>query len=279
MYILKDYDTTLHNIINRGHFVPSRGGNTLSIMGAHCRYNISEYFPIPTRRKVYYKSIFAELLWMISGSTNINDLNSLGSKIWDFWRDPEFEKSNNYQNGDLGPIYGHSFVNFGGDYKSNNGFNQIQYLIDELLKNKFSRRALINLWDPTVMTTSKVKLPTCHYSFQVVVDANDNATGILTQRSGDWLPGVSANVYFYSAFLYMICQQTNLKPYELIHNVANAHVYENQIDSVKKYLSQPEVDSPKLELKKAKDIFSYSLEDFNIVNYNPGPIVKVPISI
>lgn len=279
MYILKDYDIALQKILENGTAIPSRVGNTKSLMGVHCRYNISEYFPIPTKRKAFYKSIFAELLWMISGSTNINDLNKLGSKIWDLWKDTDFEKRNNYQDGDLGPIYGHSFTNFGGNYKSNNGFNQVQYLIDELKNNKFSRRALINLWDPNVMTTDKVKLPTCHYSFQVVVDNQDNATGILTQRSGDWLPGISANIYFYSAFLYMICQQANLKPYELVHNIGNAHVYDNQIDAANQYLSLPQIDSPKLILHPAKDIFSYTLDNFEIVDYNCGPVIKFPIAV
>jgi thymidylate synthase len=174
-----------------------------------------------------------------------------------------FEQRNNYQDGDLGPIYGNSFTNFGGTYKSNDGFNQVEYLINELKNNKYSRRALINLWDPKVMTTDKVKLPTCHYSFQVLVGENNNLTGILTQRSGDWLPGVSANVYFYSAFLYMIAQQTGYVPYELVHNVADAHVYVNQIDAAKEYLSRGDYKSPKLMLNKASSIFDYKMNDFN----------------
>lgn len=279
MYILKDYDETLLKILEKGKRVNSRAGETLFLAGTHCRYDVSKYFPIPTKRKIFYKSIFAELIWMLSGSTNINDLNKLGSKIWDFWKDPIFEKRNNYEDGDLGPIYGHSFINYGGDYKGQNGFNQVSYIIDELKNNKHSRRALINLWDPRVMTTDKVKLPCCHYSFQIVVDDSDNATGILTQRSGDWLPGVSANIYFYSALLYMICQQTNLKPYELVHNVANAHVYVNQIDAAYKYLAAPEKDSPTLVLNYKNNIFDYEVADFIVENYNPGPIINVPISV
>lgn len=281
MYILQDYDKTLENILNNGIRKSTRTGvDTLSLFGVQCRYRIDQYFPIPTRRKIFYKSIFAELLWMLSGSTNINDLNKLGSKIWDFWRDSDFEKKNGYEDGDLGPIYGHSFINFGGDYKGSNGFNQVDYLIDELKSNKYSRRALISLWDPRVMTTDKVKLPTCHYTFQVLVDNQDRLTGILTQRSGDWLPGVSANVYFYSAFLYMIGQQTGFTPYELVHNVADAHVYINQLDSAKEYLLLPEINAPELKLqKKANNIFSYTLEDFVIENYNPGPMVKIPVAV
>lgn len=280
MYILKDYDLYLEKILNTGLKKENRTGmDTLSLFGVSCRYVIEDYFPIPTKRKVAYNSIFAELLWMISGSTNTNDLNKLGSKIWDFWKDKDFEIRNNYSDGDLGPIYGNSFTNFGGTYKSNNGFNQIDYLINELKNNKYSRRALINLWDPNVMTTDKVKLPTCHYSFQVLVGNDDKLTGILTQRSGDWLPGISANVYFYSAFLYMIAQQTGYKPYELVHNIADAHVYVNQIDAAKEYLSRKEIDSPRLILNKSDSIYNYKISDFDIINYNPGTSIKVPIAI
>jgi thymidylate synthase len=285
MYILGEYDKALEQILTDGIRMPNRTGtDTLAIHGMTCRYRIDERFPIPTRRKSFYKSIFAELLWMLSGSTNVNDLNKLGSKIWDFWKDPEFEKRNGYGDGELGPIYGWSFRNFGLDYNYRNaptfgGFDQVQYLIDELKKNKFSRRALINLWDPSVMTTDKVKLPTCHYDFQVLVDNNDRMTGILTQRSGDWLPGISANIFFYSAFMYMLSQQTGYKPYELVHNIGSAHLYVNQIDAAKEYLSRPIIDSPKLNLKQAKDIFSYSLDDFCVEGYNPGEIIKVPIAV
>jgi thymidylate synthase len=289
MYILQDYDKTLEKIITEGVRLPNRTGtDCLAIHGMTCRYRIDERFPIPTKRKAFYKSIFAELLWMLSGSTNANELNALGSKIWDFWKDPEFEKKNGYRDGDLGPIYGHSFRHYGAPYwlKANYGdpgidmgFDQISYLINELKINKFSRRALINLWDPRVMTTNEVKLPTCHYAFQILVDNENRMTGILTQRSGDWLPGVSANIFFYSAFMYMIGQQTGYIPYELVHNVGSAHVYVNQIDAAKEYLARPEIDSPKLNLKMANNIFEYGLDNFVVENYNHGDPIKVPIAI
>lgn len=290
MYILRDYDNNLTRILEDGVKRTNRTGiETLSMFGVTSRYRIDKCFPIPTRRKAFPKSIFAELLWMLSGSTDINELNKMGSKIWDFWRSKEFEEKNNYEDGALGPTYGHSFRNFGGDYPikgrmythdpSLTGFDQVLYLINELKKNKYSRRALINLWDPRVMTTDKVRLPTCHFVFQVLVDDKDRLTGILTQRSGDWLPGVSANVYFYSAFLYMIAQQLGFTPYELVHNVADAHVYVDQIPAAKEYLTRPERPSPTLELQKAKDIFSYSLSDFVLKDYEPGDAIKVPVAV
>lgn len=289
MYILKDYDKTLEKILNEGIKRPNRTGiDTLSLFGTQCRYRIDQFFPTSTKRKSFYKSIFAELLWMLSGSTNVNDLEAMGSKIWTFWRDKEFEQKNDYDDGELGPIYGWSFRHFSGNYNDRNltskfmvreGFDQVSYLIKELKENKYSRRALINLWDPNVMTTSAVRLPCCHYAFQVLVDDKNRLTGVLTQRSGDWLPGVSANILFYSAFLYMIAQQTNFTPYELVHDVADAHVYINQIDAAKEYLARPEIDSPTLKLNAAKDIFNYKLNDFVIENYNPGKKIKIEVAI
>jgi len=282
-YILKDYDDALEKIITTGIRKANRTGiDTLSCFGVSCRYRIDEFFPLPTKRKAFYKSIFSELLWMLSGSTNVNDLEEMGSKIWSAWRDPEFEKRNGYEDGDLGPIYGHSFRKFGGTYGKDNvntGTDQVRYLIDELRRDKYSRRALINLWDPAVMTTGQVKLPTCHYSFQVLVDDQDRLTGVLGQRSGDWIPGVSANIFFYSAFLYMLGQQLGYKPYELIHNVADAHVYIDQLDAAMEYLSRPELQAPKLILNKATDIFSYKLDDFKIEGYQPGAVIKVPVAV
>ena len=284
MYILKDYDINLEKIINEGIRKPNRTGvDTISLFGLQGRYRIDEYFPIPTRRKYVYKSIFAELLWMLSGSTDVNDLEKMGSKIWSAWRDKKFDQENGYNDGELGPIYGFQFRHFGGDYNLRNsdpeGVDQVRYIINELKTNKYSRRIIINLWNPIDVLTNKVKLPPCHYSFQIIVDSHDRLTGILTQRSGDWLLGVSANIFFYSAFLYMIGQQTGLTPFELVHNVSDSHVYVNQLDAANEYLKRPEIDSPRLILRKAKDIFSYTLDDFEIVDYNPLASIKVPVAI
>jgi thymidylate synthase len=285
MYILQDYDDALENILKNGFRTTNRTGiDTLTLFGLQTRYKIDEFFPIPTKRKYVYKSIFAELLWMLSGSTNVNDLEKLGSKIWTAWRDKEFEKRNGYADGELGAVYGFQMRNFGGDYNLrnqdiDNGFDQIAFLVNELKSNKFSRRILLNLWNPKDMVSDKVRLPCCHFNLQLLVDNNDNLTGILTQRSGDFLPGCSANIFFYSALIYMLAQQTNLKPCELIYNVGNAHVYVDQLDAANEYLTRPKVDSPKLILNKAQDIFSYTLDDFSVINYNPLAKIKIPVAV
>lgn len=300
-YIMQPYDDALKYIVTQGVRKSNRTGtDTLSVFGLMTRYRIDEYFPVVTKRKLFPRSIFAELLWMLSGSTNVNDLEKLGSKIWTAWKDPEFEKRNAYMDGELGPVYGWQMRNFGAKYDSvvtyddrqndsnvvrypsrdvGRGFDQVSYLLNELKTNKNSRRILMSYWDPSVVTTDKVKLPPCHYSFQLYVDDKDRLSGMLTQRSGDYFVGCCANVQFYSALIYMLAQQTGLQPYEMVHSVADAHIYVDHLDGVNEYLSRTAPPSPTLQLKKAEDMFSYQLEDFVLENYNPLPVIKVPVAV
>ena len=286
MYILQDYDKNLKRILEEGMRKPNRTGvDTLSLFGLQGRYRIDQYFPLPTKRKYAYKSIFAELLWMLSGSTNVKDLEAMGSKIWSAWKDQKFEEANQYQEGELGPIYGWQMRHFGGDYNLRHsssgpgGVDQIAFVVKELQENKYSRRIMINLWNPPDVLFRGVRLPPCHYSFQLLVDDKDRLTGILTQRSGDWLPGVAANIFFYAALIYMLAQQCGLTPYELVHNVSDSHVYLDKISMAQEYLARPEIDAPKLILHPAKDIFSYTLDSFEITGYNPLPSIKIPVAV
>lgn len=280
MYLLNDYDTTLKNIFEKGETIPSRTGiDNKVIFGIQCRYDISEYFPIPTKRKYYYKSIIAELLWMLSGSTNVNDLEKMNSKIWTPWRDKDFESLNDYKDGEFGPIYGYQFRSFGGSYPKKDGFDQVQYVIDELKRYKYSKRALINLWDSSVMSSTRVRLPCCHFAHSFMINSKDELICLLHQRSGDWLPGVPANIMFYSALTYMIANELDIKPGQLIHSVDNAHIYVDQSDAVEEYLSRSiKYSCPKLEINK-KNIFDYELNDFKIDNYQYDSFIKVPVAV
>lgn len=280
MYLLNDYDAALKNIFENGEIIPSRTGiDNKVIFGIQCRYDISGYFPIPTKRKYYYKSIMAELLWMLSGSTNVNDLEKMNSKIWTPWRDEEFEKINNYEDGEFGPIYGYQFRSFGGNYPKKDGFDQVQYVIDELKRYKYSKRALINLWDSSVMSSTRIRLPCCHFAHSFMINSKDELICSLHQRSGDWLPGVPANIMFYSALTYMIANELDIKPGQLIHSVDNAHIYVDQLDAVEEYLSRDiKYTCPKLEINK-KNIFDYELNDFKIDNYQHDSFIKVPVAV
>lgn len=287
MYILKPYDEALSQILNLGVYQKNRTSQaTLSLFGLQKRYRIDEFFPLLTGRKIWPKSIFAELLWFISGSTNNNNLKSLGSKIWDLWSNEEFEKENHYEKGSLGPLYGFQLRHFGGSYNKgiedeagygHGGVDQLENMVNLLKSDPISRRNLFSLWNPKQI--KDMRLPPCHYTFQVYV--NDNKlSGMLTQRSCDFPIGAPANIQFYSALIYMLAQQCGYEPYEFIHSVGDAHVYVNQIVQVETYLDRrPKPDSPKLNLNKAKDIYSYSLEDFEIENYNPLSSIKIPVEV
>jgi len=283
MYILQEFDDLLSQILNDGFKIPNRTGiDCFTLFGSQITVNIDKYFPIPTKRKYASKSIIAELQWMLSGSTNVNDLIALNSNIWTPWKDKKFEEANNYEDGDFGPIYGFQIRHFGGDYSNKEnpgGFDQIKFMVDELRTNKFSRRIIMNLWNPLDVLSSRVRLPPCHFATQALVDDKDRLTLILSQRSADVPVGSPANIIFYSALCYMLAQQTNLTPYKLIYNMGSAHIYENQIDAVKKYLSRKEYSSPKLELNKAKDIFSYTKDDFKIIDYNSGDKLTIPVAV
>ena len=286
-YILQPYDDALAYVLANGEVRENRTGvNTLSVFGYQMRFNISERFPILTKRKMFPKAIFAELLWILSGSTNVNDLEALGSKIWSPWKSEEFEKRNDYFPGELGPIYGFNLRHFGAPYSDRYesvteeyGFDQLVYVVNELKNNKTSRRILFSYWDPTVVTTDDVRLAPCHLLFQCQVDNKDRLSGLMYQRSCDMGCGAPANIQFYSALIYMLAQQCGYTPWEFVYSVGDLHIYENQLEAVNKYLARPEVDSPMLKLNKAKDIESYTLDDFELIDYKPLSGIKMPVAV
>lgn len=279
-YVLNEYDDLLERVLKRGKKRKNRTGvDALTIFGTQSRYDISEYFPALTRRKIYPKAIFAELLWFLSGSTNNKDLQALGSNIWTPWVSEDFEDKHGYEAGDFGPIYGFQLRSFGGKYRSyEKGFDQLSYIVKEIKENPQSRQILFSLWNPNDL--DKQILSCCHYSFQIDLDIEDKTiSGMVTQRSADLPIGVPANIVFYSAFLYMLGQQTGYRPAELIHSIGNVHIYENQIEGVKKYLSRPKPDSPTLILEKAHSICAYKMENLLLKNYRPLSPIKIPVEV
>lgn len=289
MYLLNDYDSALETILRTGVRKENKrtGTKTMACFGLQTRYRLDTgYFPIVTRRKVYPKSIFAELLWFISGSTNNNDLLELGSSIWTPWVGKEFEKKHGYAPGSFGPTYGFQLRYYDGLYCDGDskhrdfgygGFDQLAFIIDRIKEDPSCRRILFDLWNP--LDTPRMRLPPCHYSYQVFIDDDGNLSGMVTQRSCDFPIGIPANIQFYSALTIMIAQQTGYKPFELIHSAADAHIYCDQIPAVNEYLASPLIASPKLEITKAQNIFSYSMDDFILTEYIPGPSIKIPLAV
>lgn len=281
-YIMQPYDDALAMILQRGVKRTDRTGvGTLSIFGHQMHFRIAEQFPLITARKVWPRSIFAELLWILSGSTNNHDLTKDGVNFWTPWEDDDFIAEHGYAPGELGPIYGFQLRHFGGDYKTKTGgTDQLAYLVNELKTNPTSRRLLFSYWNPTQLDA--MKLPPCHYTFQIYVDDERRMSGMLTQRSADYPIGVPANIQFYSALVYMLAQQTGYTPWEFIHNTGDSHIYLDQVDAVEEYLERAAGEkphSPRLELRQAADIESYTLDDFNIVDYAPLPPIKIPVAV
>ena len=297
MYIMEAYDQALQQILVEGVTKTNRTGvKTRAVFGIMSRYRIDKAFPILTGRKVWPKAIWGELLWFLSGSTNNKDLQAYGSNIWTPWVDPEFEKKHDYIEGAFGPIYGFQLRHFGGTYGNGdkefcyvdglanrcvgtygeNGFDQLAYMVDLLKNNPDDRRILFDLWNPKDL--HKMRLPCCHYSFQCFVH-DGKLSGELTQRSCDTPIGSPSNIQFYSTLIYMLAQQCGLEPYEFVYNMVDAHIYEDQIPMVEEYLACQKPDSPKLILHKASDIYSYKMEDFELVDYNPLPAIKIPVAV
>jgi thymidylate synthase len=309
MYVMKDYDSALERILKEGVRKENRTGvDTIALFGIQSRYRIDEYFPFLTGRKLRFESMIGELIWFLSGSTNNEDLKNLGCKFWTPWVDEEFEKKHGFAPGSFGPVYGFQLRHFGGEYGNgiggekntlNNcvtiidvetddaddhhysmygtgGFDQLAYMMDRLKNHPDCRRILFSLWNPQQM--HQMRLPPCHYTFQCFVH-DGKLSGELTQRSCDFPVGVPFNIAFYSAFIYMLAQQTGLEPYEFVHSTVDSHIYANQIEAVEEYLARSKPDSPKLELNKAEDIDLYKPEDFVLKDYEPQPTMKFEVAV
>lgn len=285
-YILEQYDDRLKEIWKKGRLKKNRTGiDTFSIHGISQRFDISEYFPVPTRRAYPFKSIVGELLWMLSGSTNINDLETqFNSKIWSPWKSKEFEQRNRFVEGSIGPGYSFQIRDangqyFGGQKKTYPYIGQIDQLkrIVHLLKTEPHRRDIMwDLYNPAQV--DQMRLPPCHFATQLLV-YEDKLDCILYQRSADFPLGVPANIIFYSALTYMLAQQCSFQPGELVHHIGDGHIYKNALEGVEEYLSRPKHDCPKLILNKAKDIESYSVSDFVLTPFTSEKKIIFPVAV
>lgn len=313
MYLMQPYDDALREILDNGvsRTNTRTGIKTLSVFGIMKRYRLDTgYFPLLTRRKSWPNSVFAELLWFLSGSTNNEDLKALGCNFWTPWVDPDFEEKHGYAPGHFGPVYGFQLRHFGGEYGDGTGvwedkyeyvpiefggarlektgrvknreygaggFDQLIWMVNRIKEDPSCRRILFSLWNPK--ETHKMRLPPCHYNFQVMIDDDRRMTGMLTQRSCDFPVGVPANIQFYSALTVMLAQQTDCTPFEFVHSTADSHIYADQIDAVKEYLSLPVVGSPKLTINKAASITEYKMSDFQLEGFKCGPKLDIPVAV
>ena len=301
-YLLAPYDEGIKKILTEGFLVEGDRTNvgTLCTFGISTEYDISQRVPVLTKRAVAWKSIVKEVLWYISGSHSINDLENMGCKIWTPWKNKDFTNKHLLPEGSGGYIYGFNLIHFGADIdhveslkrlnkhgysvKEGFGFNQLDYVINTLKENPKSRQACFTFWRPD--TNHKAILPACHafYSFNASPDQNGDMTVLnchLFQRSADWFVGVGmGNLWTATLFTYMIAQQVGMTPGKVFHTGANCHIYLNAKDVAEEYLKREETpNSPILYLNKRSSIYDYTVDDFVLEDYNPLPKMKVPIAV
>jgi thymidylate synthase len=264
---MRQYLNLLQTVLDTG--VPKgdrTGTGTLSLFGAQMRFNLREGFPLLTTKKLHTRSIFHELLWFLQGDTNIKYLKDNGVRIWDEWAD---------EKGNLGPVYGYQWRSWPGpDGKKH---DQISMLIDQIKNNPDSRRLIVSSWN--VPFIGQMALPPCHCLFQFYV-CNGTLSCQLYQRSADIFLGVPFNIASYSLLTHMIAQACDLKVGDFVHTLGDAHLYINHLDQAREQLSREPVSLPQLKLNpEVKDIFKFTFEDIEVVNYSPHPTIKAPIAV
>ena len=274
---MKQYLDLLQHINTQGVEKTDRTGTgTKSVFGYQMRFDLSKGFPLLTTKKIHLKSLIHELLWFIKGSTNIEYLQENGVKIWNEWADKK---------GDLGPVYGHQWRNWNSE-----GIDQIQGVIDTLKSNPNSRRMMVSAWNPSVLPdtsvsfaenvkNNKAALPPCHAFFQFYV-AENKLSCQLYQRSADVFLGVPFNIGSYALLTMMVAQVCDYQAGDFIHTFGDVHVYSNHKEQIQEQLTRSPKPLSTMKLNRnIKNIFDFTYEDFELLNYNPHPLIKGKVAI
>ena len=264
---MDQYLKLLEDVKQNGQKKEDRTGTgTMSVFGYQMRFNLNEGFPLLTTKKVHLKSVIYELLWFLSGDTNIKFLKDNSVSIWDEWAD---------ENGNLGPVYGHQWRSW--PTSEGNEIDQISNLINQIKKTPDSRRLIVSAWN--VGEINKMKLPPCHCFFQFYV-ADGRLSCQLYQRSADIFLGVPFNVASYALLTQMIAHVCGLECGEFIHTLGDAHIYTNHIDQVNEQLRRKPKKLPQIKINPSvKNIFDFKYEDFSLEGYDPYPLIKAPVAV
>lgn len=259
---MKQYQDLMREVLENGTPKGDRTGTgTISLFGHQSRYDLSKGFPLVTTKKVHLKSIIHELLWFLSGDTNVKYLQDNGVKIWDAW---------SREDGSLGPIYAKQWRDFG-------GVDQIQGVITGIAENPHSRRLIVSSWNPPELP--KMSLMPCHCFFQFYVN-NGKLSCQLYQRSADIFLGVPFNIASYALLTQMVAQVSGLELGDFIHTIGDAHIYENHLEQVKLQLSREPKKLPTMKLnKKVDNIFDFCYDDFTLEDYEFHPHIKGKVSV
>ena len=264
---MRQYLDLLQHILDHGTEKSDRTGTgTFSIFGYQMRFDLSDGFPLVTTKKLHLRSIIHELLWFLTGDTNIAYLKQNGVSIWDEWAD---------ENGDLGPVYGSQWRSWRG--ADGETVDQISTLIDTIKNNPDSRRLIVSAWN--VPEIPRMKLPPCHTLFQFYV-AENRLSCQLYQRSADVFLGVPFNIASYALLTMMVAQVTGLEPGDFVHTFGDAHLYSNHVEQAREQLTRTPRSLPSLKINSdVTSIFDFKFEDFEIIGYDPCPHIKAPVAV
>jgi thymidylate synthase len=264
---MKQYHDLLNHILDKGTQKGDRTGTgTISTFGYQMRFDLNEGFPLVTTKKLHLRSIIIELLWFLQGDTNIKFLKDNNVRIWDEWAD---------ENGNLGPVYGYQWRSW--PAKDGGTIDQISNLIKQIKTNPNSRRLLVSAWN--VADVDNMALPPCHTMFQFFV-ADGKLSCQLYQRSADTFLGVPFNIASYALLTMMIAQVCDLQVGEFIHTFGDVHIYNNHLEQVKLQLTRDCRPLPSMKINpNVKDIFGFTYEDFELLNYDPHPHIKGEVAV
>ena len=264
---MQQYLDLMRHVLQNGVTKSDRTGTgTRSVFGYQMRFNLADGFPALTTKKLHLKSIIHELLWFLSGDTNIRYLKENGVRIWDEWAD---------KNGDLGRVYGAQWRSWRG--ANGETIDQIRNLVQQIQTNPDSRRLIVSAWNPAEVDS--MALPPCHALFQFYV-ANGKLSCQLYQRSADIFLGVPFNIASYALLTLMLAQVCGLQAGEFIHTLGDAHLYLNHLEQAQLQLTREPRPLPKMHINPdVRDIFSFRFNDFELTDYDPHPHIKAQVSV
>jgi thymidylate synthase len=264
---MKQYIDLLNHVLKNGVEKSDRTGTgTISVFGYQSRYDLSEGFPVLTTKKLHLKSIIHELLWFLTGETNIKYLQENGVRIWNEWAD---------ENGNLGPVYGYQWRSW--PTPDGRHIDQVSQVVESLKNSPDSRRHIISAWN--VGQIDQMNLPPCHVLVQFYV-ANGKLSCQLYQRSADIFLGVPFNIASYALFTMMLAQVCGLKPGEFIHTLGDAHIYLNHLEQVKTQVTREPYPLPQMKINpEVKSIFEFKYSDFELVGYQSHPHIAGAVAV
>jgi thymidylate synthase len=264
---MKQYHDLCRHILDQGVVKEDRTGTgTTSVFGYQMRFNLQEGFPLITTKKLHIRSIIHELLWFISGETNVRYLQENGVRIWNEWADEE---------GNLGPVYGSQWRSF--PRPDGSSVDQLAQVIEQIKTNPDSRRLIVSAWNPGQL--DEMALPPCHLLFQFYV-ADGKLSCQLYQRSADTFLGVPFNIASYALLTHMVAHVTGLEVGDFVHTLGDAHIYHNHLEQVELQLLRDPRPLPQLKIvRDVSSIESFRFEDFEILGYDPHPHIKGEVSV